>query len=294
MKRYFIDGCFDGYHYGHVNAIFQSKQLADTLVCATHSDTEMITHKNKPLFPYNERHYMLKHCKFIDKLEEDVPYITKYETVLKYNCTAYLHGKEDIYTKNNTPAIDINIINNNYITYEVTKGISTSNLLLRLYNYYNNFGVTTNNDIEYLTEIFNKVNQFSHNKSLKTNKNLYLFHSWDLFCSVHVEHIKKIKEKYCSYRIILCFNEDNVNNEIYIYNKLERAIIMASINIIDGVLLDKTINPMNSDEEFIDLSDENSIFHLIFDKKEFVYNIMKNINDYQQKLDKILNSINKK
>ena len=27
QKMYFIDGCFDGYHYGHVNALFQAKQL---------------------------------------------------------------------------------------------------------------------------------------------------------------------------------------------------------------------------------------------------------------------------
>jgi hypothetical protein len=69
---------------------------------------------------------------------------------------------------------------------------------------------------------------------------------------------------------------------------------MASINIIDDVLLDKTINSMNPDEEFIDISNENSIFYLNFDKRTYVNNIMKNISDYQLKLDKVLNSTNKK
>ncbi len=52
-KQYFMDGCFDGYHYGHVNAILQGKLLSDYLILGTHTNQEMIQHKNDPLFDYS-------------------------------------------------------------------------------------------------------------------------------------------------------------------------------------------------------------------------------------------------
>ena len=49
MSINFIDGCFDGFHYGHVNALFQSKKLSNYLIAGTHTDKEMELHKNIPL-----------------------------------------------------------------------------------------------------------------------------------------------------------------------------------------------------------------------------------------------------
>jgi len=130
-KYYFIDGCFDGYHYGHANAIFQSKQKCDNLILGTHDDIEMKEHKNVPLFDYDERSFMLQYCKYVNKYIGTVPYIVNLQTIYKYNCTKYLHGNEQIITRNNVNGIQIPL--ESYITYEVTKGISTTNLLLRLY-----------------------------------------------------------------------------------------------------------------------------------------------------------------
>ena len=62
MKTYFMDGCFDGFHYGHVNALFQAKQKCDYLKVGTHTDIEMETFKKAPMVPYHERVRMLEHC----------------------------------------------------------------------------------------------------------------------------------------------------------------------------------------------------------------------------------------
>ena len=96
MFKYLIDGCFDGFHYGHVHALYQAKQLVldqinkgktgGMLVVGTHDNTEMELHKNIPLFNFNERSTMLKYCKYIDiLLKEPLSYITSIETLDKYN-----------------------------------------------------------------------------------------------------------------------------------------------------------------------------------------------------------------
>lgn len=288
QKKYFIDGCFDGYHYGHANAIFQSRQISDILVLGTHSDEEMNEFKNKPLFKYEERFFMLKHCKYIDRLIEYVPYVTTFETVAKYDCLAFLHGDETTVTKNNKPAIDANIIDNNYITYDVTRGISTSNLLLRFYYYINNMPIITNPDTEYLQNMFDKLDNY--NKKLKTesnSKNLYLYHSWDLLCSIHVKHILKIKELYPNYVINVCFSNDE--NDKFIYNKLERAITLCSIDLIDNVIINNDLYEYNNEHAInINLYDKSNKFYLDFDKKSYIFSIMKNIKDYETKLNKEL------
>lgn len=63
MTKFFVDGCFDSYHYAHVYLLYQAKQLCDELIVGTHSDKEMELHKNKPLNSFEDRKYMLKYCK---------------------------------------------------------------------------------------------------------------------------------------------------------------------------------------------------------------------------------------
>ena len=65
MSQYFIDGCFDGFHYGHVNAIFQAKTFCDKLILGTHTNVDMKTHKNIPLFDYKKLIFMIQYFKYI-------------------------------------------------------------------------------------------------------------------------------------------------------------------------------------------------------------------------------------
>ena len=61
----FIDGCFD-FHYGHINALFQSKTKTQYLHAATHSDEEILKVKHKKsIFSYEDRYAFLKNCKFL-------------------------------------------------------------------------------------------------------------------------------------------------------------------------------------------------------------------------------------
>lgn len=272
-KRYFIDGCFDGYHYGHVHAILQSKLLCDHLILGTHTNEEMVKHKNDPLCDYPERIYMLKHCKYIDEFVGDVNYIVACETLDKFNCSKYLHGNEVLITKNGENGIDTDVIANRYITYETTEGISTTLLLLRLYNYSLGLQINYNNNFEYLQNIYDKTKQYNLNNYDYSKKIIYLDHSWDLLNSIHIKHIQKIKDKFPEYNLIGIIN--NNENEIYIYNQIERAITLSSIKLIDNVIMDYEY--IQDSNLYINLNTS-----IKFNKKNYIMNI--NFEKFKKKL----------
>ena len=72
--RAYCDGCFDMMHFGHANMLRQAKKLCNTLVVGVHSDAEIIRVKGPPLVPERERYEMVKQCKWVDEIIEDVPY----------------------------------------------------------------------------------------------------------------------------------------------------------------------------------------------------------------------------
>jgi len=284
-KNYFIDGCFDGYHYGHVNAIFQSKQLCDNLILGTHDDVEMNMHKNRPVFNYEERLFMLKNCKYIDHVSPfPVPYITKVDILHKHQCSKYLHGEEAVITKNNENGIQIP--SESYATYKTTNGISTSKLLARLYHYSTGVPIQQNEDCEYLRDISDRMvayNELNYNKTYN-NDTVYIYHDWDLLCSEHIKVIQSIKNKYSDNKIIAVI-KPGVKT---IYNQLERLVILQSIKDIDAVtLLGESENEEKSIH--IDLNDKTCEYYFFFDKKAYILNIMDNYETcYKQKIGHLI------
>ena len=84
QKRIWMDGAFDMFHFGHMNAFRQAKQLSDNvfLVVGINSDESITLCKGKPLMNDNERLDAVKSCKWVDQIVTDVPYIMNEEYVL--------------------------------------------------------------------------------------------------------------------------------------------------------------------------------------------------------------------
>jgi len=295
-KQYFIDGCFDGYHYGHVNAIFQSKTVCNTLVLGTHTNKEMSAQKNIPLFDFTDRCYMLSKCKYIDHFVGAVPYIVTLQTVQSYKCSKYLHGDETIVTKNNENGI--NVPPDCYITYKVTEGISTSNLLLRLYQFTYNMALSRNENTDYLMDILSKMkvydlsNNNNNNNSSRTKiKKMYIVHDYDMLCPIHLKQIQRCKDDYPDHKIIAVIKSDNGVDEM-IFNELERAITLHSISLIDDVLIynDIVSQEMLDDENniIVDLSDKQCKYYIAFDKCVYISKLMEKFDQLKHKLDKFM------
>ena len=72
MKRGFICGVFDLFHYGHLLALKVCREHCDYLVVAVNKadnfDPIVNPGKNKPIFPLLHRVEILKSCRFVDEV----------------------------------------------------------------------------------------------------------------------------------------------------------------------------------------------------------------------------------
>lgn len=271
----FIDGCFDVFHYGHVYALFQSKQKCKILSAATHSDLEIIKAKHTPpIFNYHHRYIMLKNCKFIDILYEHVPYNTTVDTIKEFDCDIFCHGNDGI---DKYPLLDIKKENKLYI-YNRTSGISTSDIVNRIYDYKQGNKVQTNIDKIYLKHLFDSINSTLDVEN--SEKIVIIKCSWDLLNINHINLINDIKVKYPDYQIyvdLLSDNNDN-NNSYEIFNKYEMAITLLGIKEIDKVLLYTDYNTCISDIVLINTNICDGIVDNLFD------NQIEYINNYKYEL----------
>ncbi|HSR61204.1 MAG TPA: adenylyltransferase/cytidyltransferase family protein [Robiginitalea sp.] len=73
--RLFTSGCFDVFHYGHLNILERSKALCDFLIVGVSTDDLIEKEKGRrPLIPYEERARVIESVKYVDLV---VPQVDK-------------------------------------------------------------------------------------------------------------------------------------------------------------------------------------------------------------------------
>ena len=137
-KRIWMDGVFDLMHFGHANAFRQGRELGTSLVVGVNSDESVARCKGKPVMSHAERVAMVKSCRYVDEVVEDVPYVMSEtyirETLLeKLNIDLIVHGDdpcnvdgEDVYAT--AKALG------RYRTIPRTEGISTTDVVSRIHD----------------------------------------------------------------------------------------------------------------------------------------------------------------
>ena len=224
---HFIDGCFDGFHYGHVHALFQAKQACDILVAGTHTDQELARHKSPPLFDFEQRKFMLRYCRFVDVLlEEGVPY----ESQIPPDCDKFAHGYEAA-VNTATGADAMRHVRSKAAYYETTSGISTSNLMYRLFCKLTGAPYTTNLDHTYLNGMFEMMRPHGVQPS---DQVVRVRSAWDMLQPQHIQYLLDMKTKYPGHKIECHVLSDDTT----VLNELERAIALCGIALVDSVVLD--------------------------------------------------------
>jgi cytidyltransferase-like protein len=230
-----MDGCFDGFHYGHVNALFQAKQKCDCLIVGTHTDIEMETYKKAPMVPYRERSRMLEHCRFVDRFVGEVPYVVRNDILDKYGCSKYLHADETMFTRDNQNAICVDL--DRYETYELTRGISSTQLRERMLQRETGLPISQHMDIEYLNTIYQSMRQYIQKTTpaIDPTPCIYIRESFDMFGAKEVDSMVKLRENHphSFFIAIVCDESDR-----HIYNKFERAIVLCGISLFDDVWIE--------------------------------------------------------
>lgn len=76
VVRIYMDGIWDLFHYGHMNALKQGKTLFPKtyLIVGCCNDKLTTENKKKPVLNEMERYESLLHCRWIDEIIENAPW----------------------------------------------------------------------------------------------------------------------------------------------------------------------------------------------------------------------------
>jgi choline-phosphate cytidylyltransferase len=148
-----IAGVFDLFHFGHAKALEQAKKLYPyvhlTVGVCTDEDTKF--YKGKTVMNQAERIESVRHCKWVDDVLEDIPWIPTIEFLDKHNIDYVAHDAipyvsgdhEDVYAEVKEAG--------RFAETCRTDGVSTSDLILRIIRDYNEY-VLRNLDRGYTRE----------------------------------------------------------------------------------------------------------------------------------------------
>eukprot|EP01114_Cavostelium_apophysatum_P015850 TRINITY_DN4403_c2_g1_i1.p1 TRINITY_DN4403_c2_g1~~TRINITY_DN4403_c2_g1_i1.p1 ORF type:complete len:166 (-),score=21.86 TRINITY_DN4403_c2_g1_i1:48-545(-) len=134
--RVYVDMVGDLWHYGHANFCRQAKEFGTYLIVGINKDEDCIGYKRKPILAGPERVKSAQACKYVDEvLYDDVPLVLTKEFIAKHKIDIVAHGddfdKEKVAKYYGVP-IEMGI----FKTIPYTTGISTSDLLKRIKDYY--------------------------------------------------------------------------------------------------------------------------------------------------------------
>lgn len=139
--RVYADGVFDLFHLGHMRQLEQAKKAFPdtTLVVGVTGDSE--THKRKGLtvMSHQERAETLRHCKWVDEVIEDCPWIVTPEFLEKHKLDYVAHDDlpygadegDDIYQPIKREG--------KFLVTQRTEGVSTTGLITRIVRDYEKY-----------------------------------------------------------------------------------------------------------------------------------------------------------
>jgi len=139
--RVYADGVFDMFHLGHMRQLEQAKKAFPntTLVVGVTGDAE--THKRKGLtvMSARERSETVRHCKWVDEVIEDCPWIVTPEFLEEHNLDYVAHDDlpygaaegDDIYQ----PIKEAGM----FLVTQRTEGVSTTGLITRIVRDYEKY-----------------------------------------------------------------------------------------------------------------------------------------------------------
>lgn len=67
MKRVFVSGCFDLFHYGHVEFLRLAKAQGDWLIVSVARDDTVRVLKREPIYPEAERLEIVRACRYVNE-----------------------------------------------------------------------------------------------------------------------------------------------------------------------------------------------------------------------------------
>jgi len=141
--RIYADGVYDLFHHGHARQLQQVKKLfplCETyLIVGVNSDQVVEAKKGKTLMSESERYESVRHCRYVDCVVEDAPWIINEEFIKQHAIDFVAH--DDIpYCSGDEKDVYADLKNKNmFVATQRTEGISTSDIIARVVRDYEKY-----------------------------------------------------------------------------------------------------------------------------------------------------------
>ncbi|KAK1353542.1 Choline-phosphate cytidylyltransferase [Heracleum sosnowskyi] len=141
--RVYADGIYDLFHFGHAGSLEQAKKSFPNTYLLVGCCNDEITHKykGKTVMTESERYESLRHCKWVDEVVPNAPWVLTKE-FLDQHMIDYVAHDSLPYADNSGAANDVYDFVKSIGKFKETKrtdGISTSDIIMRIVKDYNQY-----------------------------------------------------------------------------------------------------------------------------------------------------------
>jgi len=91
----YMDGVFDLFHVGHLDAIKQCYKLGDNVLIGVVSDSDAESYKRIPIINEQMRCEIIESCKYVSNIIFPAPLIPTIDFIHKYNIGKVVHAFAD-------------------------------------------------------------------------------------------------------------------------------------------------------------------------------------------------------
>ncbi|KAK7859738.1 choline-phosphate cytidylyltransferase 1 [Quercus suber] len=141
--RVYADGIYDLFHFGHARALEQAKKLFPNTYLLVGCCNDELTHKykGKTVMNEKERYESLRHCRWVDEVIPDAPWVLTQEFIDKHQIDYVAHDSLP-YADASGAGNDVYEFVKSIGKFKETKrtdGISTSDIIMRILKDYNQY-----------------------------------------------------------------------------------------------------------------------------------------------------------
>ncbi|KAL5773667.1 hypothetical protein ACOSQ2_013591 [Xanthoceras sorbifolium] len=141
--RVYADGIYDLFHFGHARALEQAKKLFPNtcLLVGCNNDEDTRKYKGKTVMTAKERYESLRHCRWVDEVIPDAPWVVTREFLDKHQIDYVAHDALP-YADASGAGKDVYEFVKSVGKFKETKrtdGISTSDIIMRIVKDYNQY-----------------------------------------------------------------------------------------------------------------------------------------------------------
>lgn len=141
--RVYADGIYDLFHFGHARALEQAKKLFPNtyLLVGCCNDESTLRYKGRTVMTEDERYESLRHCKWVDEVIPNAPWVLTQEFIDKHKIDYVAHDSLP-YADASGSGNDVYEFVKSIGKFKETKrtdGVSTSDVIMRILKDYNEY-----------------------------------------------------------------------------------------------------------------------------------------------------------